>query len=72
MTASNRSPAKKKKKRVEKEKPKVTNCALTIDQMVVIAALLNNSLQVQSVLIDREQTVEILLVGSLRKKDNCQ
>lgn len=41
---------------------------LSIDQIAVIAALLTNSLQVQSVLVDRDQVVEVLLVGSLRKK----
>jgi len=48
---------------------KKANCPkLSIDQIAVIAALLTNSLQVQSVLVDRDQAVEVLLVGSLRKK----
>lgn len=52
-----------------KKNKKKANCPkLSIDQIAVIAALLTNSLQVQSVLVDRNQAVEVLLVGSLRKK----
>ena len=52
-----------------KNNKKKANCPkLSIDQIAVIAALLTNSLQVQSVLVDRDQAVEVLLVGSLRKK----
>ncbi|MBG9736118.1 hypothetical protein [Paenibacillus alvei] len=53
----------------KKNSKKKANCPnLSIDQIAVIAALLTNSLKVQSVLVDRDQAVEILLVGSLRKK----
>lgn len=41
---------------------------LSPQQIAVITALLMNTLQVQSVLVDKEQTVEVLLVGSLRRK----
>lgn len=41
---------------------------LSPQQIAVITALLLNTLQVQSVLVDKEQTVEVLLVGSLRRK----
>ncbi|MCE5173585.1 hypothetical protein LQV63_30615 [Paenibacillus profundus] len=49
-------------------KKKSSTPKLTIDQIAVIAALLTNSLKVQSILVDRDQAVEVLLIGSLRKK----
>lgn len=52
-----------------KKHKKKSNCSpLSVDQIAVIAALLTNALRVQSVLVDREQTVEVLLVGSLHQK----
>ena len=49
-------------------KKKSSTPKLTVDQIAVIAALLTNSLKVQSILVDRDQAVEVLLIGSLRKK----
>lgn len=48
---------------------KKSNCPqLSIDQIAVIAALLTNALQVQSVLVDRNQLVQVLLIGPLCQK----
>lgn len=41
---------------------------LTPQQLAVITGLLSQALQVDSVLIDKDQKVEIVLGGSLRKK----
>lgn len=41
---------------------------LSPQQIAVVAALLTNSLIVQSILIDKDQTVEIVLQGTLRRK----
>lgn len=40
----------------------------TPQQLAVIAALLTNALTVRSILIDSDQTVQIVLEGSIRKK----
>lgn len=37
-------------------------------QIAVIVGILTNSLEVNSVLIDKDQRVEVLLEGSIRKK----
>ncbi|WP_085978425.1 hypothetical protein [Paenibacillus lactis] len=37
-------------------------------QIAVIVGLLTNALEVESVLIDRDQRIQILLEGSIRKK----
>lgn len=44
------------------------NLSLTPSQILVIAGILAGVLQVNSVLVDKEQAIEILLVGSLRRK----
>ncbi|WP_223069191.1 hypothetical protein [Paenibacillus caui] len=41
---------------------------LTPQQIAVIAGILTNTLSVDSVLIGRDQRLEILLVGSLRRR----
>jgi len=41
---------------------------LTPQQLAVIAGLLTNALEVQSIMLDKDQTIEIVLVGSIRKK----
>ncbi|BFH71580.1 MAG: hypothetical protein E6230_10620 [Paenibacillus dendritiformis] len=41
---------------------------LSPQQIAVIVGLLTNALQVDSVLIDRNQAIEIVLVGSIRRK----
>lgn len=41
---------------------------LTPQQLAVIVGLLTNVLEVNSVLIDKDQKIEILLEGSIRKK----
>lgn len=48
------------------------NAGITPSQAIVIAALLAGVLEVSSVLIDREQTVEILLTGTLKKKSELE
>lgn len=41
---------------------------LTPEQIAVIAALLTNTLSVDSVLLDKDQNVQIVLGGTLRQK----
>jgi hypothetical protein len=41
---------------------------LTPQQLAVIAALLTNALHVESVLINKDKTVQIVLQGSLKRK----
>jgi hypothetical protein len=41
---------------------------LSPQQIAVILALLSNSLFVQSLLVDKDQTVQIVLEGSLKRK----
>ena len=41
---------------------------LSPEQLAVIVGLLTNALTVQSVLLDRDKTVQIVLEGSLRRK----
>lgn len=41
-------------------------------QLLVISALLAGVIEVTSVLVDRNQTVEIVLTGSLRKKTDLE
>ncbi|WP_413379646.1 hypothetical protein [Alkalihalobacillus sp. 1P02AB] len=53
----------KKKESFDKNKYK-----LSPNEIAVITALLTKALTVQSILIDREQTVQILLEGSLKKR----
>ena len=47
---------------------KKTTPKLTPQHMAVIAGLLTNALEVQSIMLDKDQTIEIVLVGSIRKK----
>lgn len=44
------------------------NYNLSAQQIAVITALLFNTLEVESVLVDKDQTVQVLLQGSLRRK----
>jgi len=41
-------------------------------QVLIISALLTGVLEVTSVLVDRNQTIEIVLTGSLKKKTDLQ
>jgi len=41
---------------------------ITPQKVLVIAGLLGGVLEVRSILVDRDQTIEILLDGSLRRK----
>lgn len=54
----------------KQQKAKANNLAsrLTLNEIAVIVALLTNALHVQSILVDRDQTVQVLLEGSLRKR----
>lgn len=45
---------------------------LTPSKIVVILGLLSGALSVQSVLVDKNQTVDILLEGSLKKKTQLE
>ncbi|OIJ21510.1 hypothetical protein BKP45_01710 [Anaerobacillus alkalidiazotrophicus] len=56
----------------EKEnfKKLIDSYKLSPQQIAVVAAVLFNALYVQSVLVDRNQTVVIILEGSLRKNNN--
>lgn len=42
--------------------------AISPEQALVIASLLGNALRVESVLVDRNQAVEIVLTGTLKRK----
>jgi hypothetical protein len=44
---------------------------LSPQQIAVITALLTNALIVDSVLVDRNQEIEVVLVGSLRRKNKA-
>ncbi|SDB82644.1 hypothetical protein [Shouchella lonarensis] len=41
---------------------------ITPTEIAIVTALLTNALSVQSILIDREQTVQVLLEGSLKNQ----
>lgn len=41
---------------------------LSPQQLAVVVGILTNALDVESVLVDRDQKVEILLIGTLRRK----
>jgi hypothetical protein len=45
-----------------------TGGSLSPQQIAVILALLSNSLFVQSLLVDKDQTIQIVLQGSLKRK----
>ncbi len=45
---------------------------LSLDELAVIAALLTNALRVESILISRNQRVEIILSGSLKQKTELE
>ncbi|MCR8643926.1 hypothetical protein NV379_14820 [Paenibacillus sp. N1-5-1-14] len=53
-----------------KKKKGILLDSLTPQQLAVVAALLTNALEVESILLDRNQSIEILLTGSLRPKKN--
>ena len=44
------------------------NLKLTPQQLAVVVGLLTNALSVESVLVDKDQTIQIVLEGSIRKK----
>ncbi|OIJ17049.1 hypothetical protein BKP37_00475 [Anaerobacillus alkalilacustris] len=56
----------------EKEnfKKLIDSYKLSPQQIAVVAAVLFNALYVQSILVDKDQTVVILLEGSLKRKNN--
>lgn len=41
---------------------------LSPEQIAIVTAILINALEVQSILLDRNQTLQILLIGNLGKK----
>lgn len=43
---------------------------LTPQQLAVVAAILTNALDVQSILFDKDQTIQILLRGTLSPNNN--
>jgi hypothetical protein len=45
---------------------------ITPSQLIVIGGLLGGALEVSSVLVDKNQTVEILLTGSLKKRTDLE
>lgn len=49
-------------------KKKASQSKLTPQQIAVVVGLLANVLEVNSVLIDKNQTIQIVLEGSIRKK----
>lgn len=44
---------------------------LTPPQIAVIVGILTNALKVESVLIDKDQTIQVLLEGSIRRKSKA-
>lgn len=53
----------------EKDNKKPSNCiSISPSQLLVISGLLSGILSVRSVLVDREQNIEIFLDGSLKQK----
>ncbi|EZH67026.1 MULTISPECIES: hypothetical protein [unclassified Geomicrobium] len=50
------------------DKKKSNKNQLTPEQIAVIAGLLTNVLSVRAILVDRNQTVEIIIQGDLSKK----
>lgn len=48
------------------------NIDLTPSEILVIVGILAGALQVDSVLVDRDQSVEITLVGSLKRKTQLE
>lgn len=52
----------------EKPDPKKQGPKLTPQKVLVILGLIAGSLEVNSILIDREQAVQIILIGSLKRK----
>ncbi len=49
----------------------INHYKLTPQQIAVVAAILFDALYVQSVLVDKDQTVVVLLEGSLKRKSNA-
>ncbi len=45
---------------------------ITPSQLIVIGGILGGALEVTSVLVDKNQTIEILLTGSLRKRTDLE
>ncbi len=56
--------------REENNKNKKCKLDLTRSQILVITALLAGTLDVESILIDKNQEIQILLTGSLRINNN--
>ncbi|MVP01344.1 hypothetical protein [Paenibacillus lutrae] len=52
----------------KKGKKKASSAQLTPQQIAVVVGLLTNALEVLSVLIDKDQNIQIVLQGSIRKK----
>ncbi|WP_181454656.1 hypothetical protein [Paenibacillus dendritiformis] len=52
----------------KKNGKKTSRSKLTPQQIAVVVGLLANALEVTSVLIDKNQKIEIVLSGSIRKK----
>ena len=52
----------------KQHKKETTKPRLSPNQVAVITALLTNALHVQSILVSKDQTIEVLLQGSLRQK----
>ncbi|MBP3949535.1 hypothetical protein [Bacillus suaedae] len=45
---------------------------ITPNTLAVIAALLTNALEVQSILVDKDKTIQVLLEGSLRVQQKSE
>lgn len=68
MNRKKRKHCKKNAKSGKLRKQDALLAELSPQQLAVIVALLTNSLEVNSVLIDREQTIQVVLEGSLRRQ----
>ncbi|MEI7028095.1 hypothetical protein [Paenibacillus sp. y28] len=67
MAGQNGSNGKSKASKKTKQSSSILS-RLSAQDVAVIAAILSDSLKVQSVLIDNDQTIQVVLQGSLKRK----
>ncbi|ABR47245.1 hypothetical protein Amet_1028 [Alkaliphilus metalliredigens QYMF] len=69
---SNDNPNQNKHKYKHEEQQNKSQFNITPSQALVVLGLLTGALQVVSVLVDREQSVQLVLSGSLKKKEQSE
>jgi len=55
-----------------KRREAIKPASLTPSQVLIIGGLLGGALEVTSILIDKDQTIEIVLAGSLKRKTDLE